>query len=357
MQVLTEKFAAMVLASMTHLSTPGNTIFSQVPITTCDSHCQETELCSNKNNWKCKKPQFSQELFDLYKDKEKSFTKPESFDEGIVRYAMTSEIISNISKKYTIDKCINKCLDDSCKNSCESNLKIQNKRQELAMLIAVVTNQESDFRLDVQGGTGNYGRGDCQWKLSDGKTAKAFQKHAKPIKSTCKSVCLGQIKIGHGMTPNNWSADDLVGVDYASTERCITTVAEYILKAEELCHAKYSKSKNWYKSIFSAYGTGISCLVYKNRFMTASNDVRIKEFAYMTPGGVFWGTLPPDGAISKEPLEELWPSKRANILSHFVGNTLQPSKDIIEILNTDRSKALYAALTNTEKRYWLPSNP
>jgi len=362
MLVLTNKFASVLLASMTHLISPGNTIFSQVPISLCDATCQETNLCENVNNWKCKKPQFSQELFDLYKEhysevesKLRSFTRPETFEEGIVRYAVISEAYANVSKKFTIDICVNRCSTDNiCIEKCNSSPNQEYKRRELSILMEIVSNQESGFRADVQGGTGDYGRGDCQWQFADKKTAQPFTKGAKPIKSTCKSVCLGQIKIGQGATNHSWTADDLVGIDYASTERCLTTVAEYILKAEELCYSRYGKSKDWYKSIFAAYGSGTSCLIYKSR-ITTINESKIKEYAYMTSRGLLWGVLPPDDSLTKEPLEELWPAKRANIFGRFIGCDLKPTDEVINILKTADAQKLYATLMGAQHLSWLPA--
>ena len=352
-------FAQQILAVLINLISPGKTIYSRVPIDVCDEQCQKTPLCDNISDWKCKSPQFEKKLYEklllnyttesvdeaMKIARFRSFTRPETYEEGLVRYAIIAQAIANISQSATRHLCLQKCKDIAattcdessaetlekckeqspkdyitCSNACKTNAPWSWSRAELALMTAVVINQESGFRADVHGGTGSLGRGDCTWKYSNGKKAAAFAKNAKPDPSTCRSYCLGQINIGTGKTSRGWAANDLVGIDLASTERCVTTVADYLSRSRNLCTKWNASSGNWPKATFAAYGSGASCRIFEKKIVKMEGK-RVTQYAYkVSVNGkteTVWAPFPPDNALSKDPVEASWPSTRAGIYQTY----------------------------------------
>jgi hypothetical protein len=371
MSVLTDPLAAKILASIITISSPGDTIFSQVPIPICDDSCQQTNLCNNLRDWKCRKPKFDKDLNYKYlklfesrgmsqelaekEAKIRSFTRPETYDEALVRYAIIAEAISNVSGKLTTGVCRNKCNNDAeCQKQCFISSPWTWKQSELAFMILVAANQESGFRADVHGGTGEYGLGDCKWKNKDGKDAVPFSKGAYPVKETCQSFCLGQIKVGKGTTINNWSADDLIGIDSDSTERCITVTADYMTKSRIRCTKwnKITNENNWAKATFSAYGSGLSCNLYQSKMV--DNE---KQYAYnvKTDNGieVVWSSFVPDNATSKVPVEEMWPVAREKMFFKLLKREPHLSDDTIAKINAPEFISTYELLKSGRRISWM----
>ena len=365
MQVFTNPLVSMILATLLSLMTPGNTVFSQTNIPICDEQCQQTKLCDNENYWQCKKPVFSKELyleytkqFDDNEARIRSFTRPETYDEGLVRYLIIAEAIDNVSKKVTLNSCRNDCGDSvECKHDCNTSAIWSWKQKDLALMMSVSANQESGFRSDVQGGTGDYGRGDCQWKYADGSYAPPFAKKAVPVKDTCMSVCLGQIRIGKSSTINDWKADDLIGIDLTSTEKCMTVVATYLAKSRTLC-TKWNKTEgDWVKATFSAYGSGTSCVLYQSKIEIVNGN-KVKDFAYLVQNGdkkeVAWSPFPPDNAVSKIPLEKLWPIGRTRLFHVYKKRELILSDKVIASLNKPEVVAAHDRLTTSKQKIlWM----
>ncbi len=401
-------FAKYIFAMLLEIVTPGQSTYSRVQLPACDETCQQTPLCDNPHDWKCKPPQFSQQLYDqnlrklqsagVTTDKAKidakllSFTRPESYEEGLVRYAVIAQTIADVSDETTRHICKKTCDAQSdethaacsssenktqcmseadgsakaCHNQCTKDAPWLWSRSDLAFMAATVTNQESGYRADVHGGTGALGRGDCDWRFSDGRVATPFAKGASPVPGTCRSVCLGQINIGNGKTPGGWSANDLVGVDYQSTKRCITSVARTLARARTLCTRWNKAPTNWAKATFAAYGTGASCVAYQRKTVK-KNGKPIVEYAYNVKKddgkvGVEWGAFPPDNAINKNPLEAGWPAQRAGIFQRYQQKynkkTLVISSDVQKLLEDPRIKsAINQLMISTTQVEWMSPLP
>lgn len=353
-----DQFAEVVLAALLSLMKPGETALSRVPISICDEQCQQSLLCENKHHWRCKPPQLDKNLYGQYlanfqangMDEEtamheagiRSFTRPETYEEGLVRYAIIAQAISNVSDKMTRQHCFTRCANNINKLQCDEKIECDSKEQEeqacfkqcakdspwrwkqaeLAYMLVTAANQESGYRGDVHGGTGLLGKGDCDWRYPNGKLASAFAKGAMPVSGTCRSVCLGQINIGQGTTTSGLSAEQLVGVDLASTERCVSEMAFHMSRARVLC-TKWNtlKGKDWPKATFSAYGSGLACTLSRKKRVTIDGQ-KTTHYAYHVKNdegklSIVWGAVPPDNAISKHPLEEAWPIKRSQIFQKY----------------------------------------
>lgn len=292
-----------IMATMISIVPPGYSVYSRVPIPVCDETCQTTRLCEEPI-WRCEPPKFQPDVFYLKlaefkaqgmteeeaseKARPISFSRPETKAEALVRYAIIAEAIANVTRRLTYHMCKSTCVENlqcvdkkeckdevaECHNSCSKTALWRWRRKELIHSILIVTGQESGFRGDVHGGVGTEGRGDCDWKYPDDRKAKPFAKGASPIPGTCRSVCLGQINLGNGglgtAGPEKWTADDLVGVDLASTERCITQTARTLAMARLGCVYQFKEMKDWAGAMFSAYGTGWSCT--NKKLMTRSNN-------------------------------------------------------------------------------------
>lgn len=292
----------VIIAAMISFIPPGYSAYSQTPMGYCDDNCQSTRLCEDPS-WKCTTPRFQRSIYnkkvselqstgltsELAADMAKplSYTRPETTEEALTRYTIIAEAVANVSRKMTYHMCKSSCVEDiecseeesicsgndpdcvevkpckaqvtACHQECARKAPWRWRRMELIYSLLTVMSEESGFRSDVHGGVGAAGRGDCDWKYPDGKKAKAWAKGTSPIPGSCRSVCLGQINLGAGarglVGPEKWSADDLVGVDYTSTERCITQTIRELTRARLTCR----KSQDWAGAMFSAYGTGWSC--------------------------------------------------------------------------------------------------
>ena len=93
-----------------------------------------------------------------------------------------------------------------------------------------------------------------------------------------KSVCLGQIMNG---------GEELVGVDEASTRRCISRVMDILIQHQIRCVDGYAPGFIAMADIFSGYGTGRSCKssVFFYRKDSKGNIVLDK---HGQPTKIFW---------------------------------------------------------------------
>lgn len=358
-----DNFVEIILATLISIVSPGQSIYSQVAIDYCDEICQETPLCANPHDWRCKPPKFNKAIYDKkleeYSPKEakaRSYTRPETYDEGIVRYAIIAQAISDVSESSTLNLCKQKCTDEQCHKDCMRTALWKGSRKELAFMIATVASQESGFRADVHGGTGSAGRGDCKYQYPDGTPAQPFAKGAIPIAGTCKSVCLGQINIGNGTTSQGWKAADLVGIDLESTKRCFTVVAQNLSRSRSYCNRL--GGKDWAKGTFAAYGSGSSCTISQKR-QVLINGIRTTQYAYKVKGDdgkikIVWGVVPPDNAISKSPAEAVWPAERSRIFWDQMTHTKTLQDKTKMLLSDENAEKIHSALFNSSKAVLWP---
>lgn len=357
-----DKFVEMIFAAIISIVAPGQSIYSQVSIDYCDEICQVKPLCNNDSDWKCKPPKFNNSIYtkklEAYSPKEakaRSYTRPETYEEGIVRYSIIAQAISDVSENYALNSCKQKCENEQCHQNCMKSALWKGSRKELALMIATVASQESGFRADVHGGTGSAGRGDCKYQYADGTPAQPFAKGASPIPGTCKSVCLGQINIGNGTTAQGWKAADLVGVDLESTKRCFTVVAQNLARSRAYCNRL--SGGDWAKGTFAAYGSGSSCTISQKRQISISG-IRTTQYAYKVKEDgkikIVWGVVPPDNAISKSPAEAAWPSVRSKIFWDQMTHTKSLSDKNKSLLSDENAEKIYSALFNSDKSVLWP---
>jgi len=362
-----------ILASMLNVTPPGGSMYSYVPLKYCDETCQTTPLCDNKANWRCQKPKFRRELYEEFltefqkymplkeaqeEARFRSYTRPETKEEGFARYLMIARAISSVSENSTRHLCKQTCTDEdtleTCHKECNSSAPWIWKRTELAYMMMTIASQESGFRADVHGGIG-MGRGDCAWKYPDGRPAAPGATGARRDSSTCKSVCLGQINVGSGTTSEGWTADDLVGLDYESTKRCMTVTARILAQSRMLCTRWNKTGGNWAKATFAAYGSGSSCTISSYKYSKVDGK-RVKQYAYRTPNGIVWDVVPPDDALSRKPVENPWPAKRAAIYVRYYRARLGPSKAMMELMTKRRVRSIVLQLSSADDGVeWLPN--
>jgi len=394
------KYTASILASMLKMLMPGHSLYSQVPISTCDEACQSTPLCDNKADWRCVKPLFDKDLYEKYSDELKddkeailrSFTRPETFEEGLVRYAIIATAAGEVSEKTNRNLCkkqcdnakynayglcssqtdnaLKQCNDDTdnqsnaCHNQCITDTPWLWSRKESIYMALTAAEEESGFRADVHGGTGSAGKGDCKWAHEDGLPAPAWSKNAHRVPGSCKSVCLGQINIGAGtVMPWGWTADDLIGVDLGSTERCFTVITKVMSLSKNQCiHTQ--GNKDIAKATFAAYGSGSSCVIRQKKSVTI-DGVKQEQYAYQIKDNgklqIVWSLVPPDNAVSKDPLEKSWPAKRASIFStyFFNENKIALEPNVEELFNDERIINAYNKLKEAKGAtpYMIPIKP
>ncbi len=394
-----DKYTASILVSMLKMLMPGHSLYSQVPISVCDETCQNVPLCNNPADWRCVNPIFDKDLYEKYLEeftdeeaKIRSFTRPETFEEGFVRYAIIATAAAEISEKTTRHLCkkqcdiansdayglcssqtediLKQCHDDAqnqssvCHNQCVTDAPWLWSRKESIYMNLTAAKEESGFRADVHGGTGPAGKGDCKWAYEDGRPAPPWSKNAHRIPGSCKSVCLGQINIGTGaIMPWGWTADDLIGVDLASTERCFTVITKIMSLSKNQCiHTQGNKEIA--KATFAAYGSGSSCAVKQKKTIVV-DGIKQEQYAYQVKDNkklkVVWSLVPPDNAINKEPLEALWPAKRANIFYtyFFQENKIALEHNVEELLNDERIINAFNKLKETTEAtpYMIPIKP
>lgn len=268
--------ANYILGIMLQLMPPGQSVYSQVPLPHCDQQCQQTPLCSNPQSFRCSKPRFDRQLYARHvtamqaqgvsfseaQDRARplSYTRPETYEEGLVRYQIIAEAIVDVSGKMTHKLCLDACQGEQevCEEHCSRSAPWPRSRKELALLMVTVTRAESGWRSDVHSGFGRAARGDCDFVDAAGKPALPWTEGARMVAGSCKSVCVGQINTGaHG---SNIEPESLVGVDYASTTRCLTMTAKTLTKSYHYCTSPIMPwPEDWAGATFSAYGHGSSC--------------------------------------------------------------------------------------------------
>lgn len=332
----------VLLATMISLTPPGNSVYSQVEISQCDTKCQETSACDNPTDWRCSKPKFSHARYQknlerLVQDgvsydvamtiaREKSFTRPETYNEGVIRYWVIANAASKVAHETTNSVCKSACSggDRRCYKRCDSAAPWRGTEKQLAYMLIVVANGESGFRRDVHLGLGHMSRGDCVVKNN---------------KRFCQSACLTQINIGNGKTPEGWSASDLVGTDQKSTSRCFATSAKYLAKSRGWCTGPYMPVyKDWAKATFAAYGSGNSCVLYaRNKH---GEPIFLKDKM---------GNILLDSGGKKRRVEKRFPAIRAHQFWSHIKHPRQLGQKELSILFSTESANIEATATGNEE--------
>jgi hypothetical protein len=196
------------------LQQPGRSPYSTLEVDACDELCQRTPVCAQET-LSCAPPTWS--------PRRQTFLRLENYAEGVRRYHDIAEVIDEVAQ------------GTSTWRGAETELK---------RLLVTVVFHESGFRRDVHAGSV---RGDCDYRVVAGLR--------EPIPGSCRSHCLGQIYLQpNERTARGYSADELVGLDQASTKRCLQTVADRLGKANRSCTARENHAGVHAVCTFRHYG-------------------------------------------------------------------------------------------------------
>lgn len=222
------------LAALLFFQIPGQSPYSTVEVDSCDERCRERPLC-DEPVLACRPPHQSRAR--------NTWLRYERFDEGARRYAMISDVITEVARASTREP-------DACDDDDDGCAVLRRSRpwtggeDQLRFLVATVISHESTLRRDVHEGTT---RGDCDYRDVGGRQV--------PIEGSCRSHCLGQVMIEPGKrTRRGYRADDIVGLDRASTRRCIETVVDRLSDAHARCSSAPGTSSLRPACVLGIYG-------------------------------------------------------------------------------------------------------
>ncbi|MCA9618555.1 MAG: hypothetical protein KC731_06030 [Myxococcales bacterium] len=228
-----------VLALLLAAQAPGRSPYSKIAVDDCDARCQETPLCE-RPELSCRPPHFVARRGQHF--------RYETWEEGVRRYASIADSVHRAATTMTWPKDGDCDLDDETP-ACVA---LQKKRpwtgseRLLEVLLTTVALHESGLRRDVHEGTT---RGDCDYTMQAGVEVA--------IPGTCRSTCLGQIKLEDGQTTSRgYGREDLPGLDDAATFRCVETMVDRLSQARELCVAQQNGSRagHYAGCTFGIYG-------------------------------------------------------------------------------------------------------
>ena len=172
---------------MLSLTGPGKTMHSTVVVPR-DTPPQ----CDNKFSLLCQRPKYSKRWRD--------WVLPETKEDAKKRWMVIAHAIAHVSR---------------------TTEHWGGGSQSLAQHLVTIAYHESGFGRDSHAGVR---RGDCN---GQGKR--------------CRSSCLGQILVGTGKSHfTGYTHEQLVGLDEASTRRCVETMARYLVSAQTTCGRKWA---------------------------------------------------------------------------------------------------------------------
>jgi hypothetical protein len=194
--------AAATLALLLTAQTPGRSPYSRIAVEHCDDDCQLSPVCAEEQLY-CRPPRWS--------PIHRKFFRYETWAEGVVRYGLIADVMA------------------AATGAAERSDPLwQGQGRTLSLLLVTIANHESGLRRDVHDGST---RGDCDFRMVRGQP--------KIIEGSCRSTCLGQIKLQRGQrTTRGYSADDLVGLGRAATMRCVQTMVDRLSQARRVCTAQ-----------------------------------------------------------------------------------------------------------------------
>jgi len=227
----------VILMIMLALQPAGRSIYSQTVV-----EQDAGPGCEQKNSLLCAMPKPNPQWDGKY-------TRPETAEEGTVRYAMIATTIYAVAHEMTwhahprckpasVARWGNAKAPEECVAAWRERPWQGNTEQLIGYLLAVSFN-ESGFRRDVHAGIGKMSRGDPD-------------KHGKG-----QSWGLGQRKLGAsglGQTQRGWAATQLVGLDEESTRRALVTITDGISRGRNACRSRLISSATGPTCVFGVYG-------------------------------------------------------------------------------------------------------
>lgn len=189
-----------ILAAMLMLQQPGQSIYSQVVVAE-----NSPPPCGDEYSLLCSSPRWS--------DYHDGFTVAETWDIGIKRYYIIALALEDVI----------------------SGDEWETPKSLLWKYVISMIYHESGFRRDVHEGVGAASRGDCSWTKGENGIKTR-------VPGSCKSHCLAQIMLGprasNAKTSEGWTPDDLVGLDYQSTKKCLHVATRILDDAYQYCSYK-----------------------------------------------------------------------------------------------------------------------
>ena len=201
---------------------PGRSPHAKVFLDQCDDACQSNLVCKEEKLF-CRAPKFSA--------RDKRWYRYESWTEGVRRYALLADVVVDLAASMTWHKhatCPPPGRGASTQPACRRLYRERpwsGNERHLERLLVTVMSHESALRRDIHSG---YTRGDCDYTTIGGKQTV--------VVGSCRSHCLGQVQVPRGRkTKRGYTSEDLVGIDRASTERCLETVIDVLAGARNAC--------------------------------------------------------------------------------------------------------------------------
>lgn len=214
-----------ILATILSLAAPGQSPFSVVPLPECGGPVLRlADLPAGPEPAACSAPGVT------WSSHHGAMVRPESEVEARARYATIASALDAVSLEAT--------------RAAEGERPLWPwDRRELVAGLLTIARHESGFRRDVHEGVGPRALGDC-YRARDGSRR-------------CRSVCLMQVQTG-GLDGERggWRGRDLVGIDAASTERCLRAGAELLARSRWSCGRRGGE---WFAPSVALYGSGVSC--------------------------------------------------------------------------------------------------
>lgn len=191
----------ITLSLLLSLQAPGRSPHAKIFLETCDETCQQAPRCGEPVLW-CHPPKWS--------GRHGGFYRYETWTEGVDRYQRIAALTVDVAA------------------GAKREGRWLGSERALVRLMATVMAHESGFRRDVHEGRT---RGDCDYTTIGGERTV--------IAGSCKSHCLGQVQVvGDDRTARGYNGNDLVGLDDASTRRCLETVSDLLAGAHKACVAQ-----------------------------------------------------------------------------------------------------------------------
>jgi hypothetical protein len=214
----------IILATALALVPPGQSAYSVVPLPECGGPVLRiADLGTDPAPAACSAPGVA------WSSHHGALARQETADEGRSRYETIARALDAVSLEAT--------------SSAEGERPLWPwPRRELVAGLLTIARHESGFRRDVHEGVGPAALGDCS-RGRDGVRR-------------CRSVCLVQVQTG-GLDGRRggWLGRDLVGLDLASTSRCLRAGAELLARSRWSC----ARGGDWFAPSVALYGSGVSC--------------------------------------------------------------------------------------------------
>jgi hypothetical protein len=181
-----------VLAGLLFLMPPGKTTHSQIVVP------QETPAPCSAPSLLCRAPRYCKH--------HEAWTIAEDWETGTARYATIARAMIGVVR--------------------ERRAWLFPPGRLLPFLQTIIFH-ESGLRRDIHSGVGYLSRGDCQWRVVNGRKVK--------VEGSCRSSCLVQAIHETGVQLAGFTGDELVGVSYERTKRCLTVGARAAELAAVAC--------------------------------------------------------------------------------------------------------------------------